>query len=103
MIAYSVIVFAAAVALLVLGRCIAKGNTSLINCYHPERVEDKDTYCRKIGQAMYIMGTVMALSGGIGLVGEACALAAVVVLIVGEIGGMVLMIHAQKKYGGGVF
>ena len=103
MILYSVIVFAAAVSILVLGRCIAKGNTNLINCYHPERVKDKNLYCKKMGRAMYAMGVSMLTSSVVGLLGESFAVVAVAVLMIGETGGVILLLHAQKKYGGGVF
>ena len=103
MILYSVIVFAAAVSILVLGRCIAKGNTNLINCYHPERVKDKNLYCKKMGRAMSAMGVSMLVSSVVGLLGESFAIVAVVVLFVGETGGVTLLLRAQKKYGGGVF
>ena len=103
MIVYTVIMFASAAAFVVLGRCIAKGNANLINCYHPDRVKDKPLYCRKMGRAMYIMGVTMALSGVLGLFGETQTPLAVGELFLGEACGIVRLFYVQKKYGGGVF
>ena len=105
MIIYSVIVLVVATALIVFGVLIAKGNTNLINCYREERVKDKALYCKKISQALWIMATVLVVSGVIGLLGETdfIALAAVGVLIVGIICGLSRLFYVQKKYGGGVF
>ena len=105
MIIYSSIMFAAAVVLAVFAVCIAKGNANLINSYRPERVKDKTVYCRKMGRVLLVMASVMAISGLIGLLGEATsvALAAVGVLIVGQICAIAGLLYTQKKYGGGIF
>ena len=103
MIVYSVILFAAATAAVILGICIAWGNANLINCYRPERVKDKPLYCRKMGQAMYLMAAGMTVSGIIGLLGEDLAVVAVVILITGELCGIARLFSVQKTYGGGIF
>ena len=105
MIVYSIIMFAAAIAFIVFAILISKGNTNLINCYHEDRTPDKMIYCKRISQALWIMATVLVLSGTIGLLGEkdSIALVAVSVLIVGIICGLSRLFYVQKKYGGGVF
>ena len=105
MIVYSIILFAAAIAFIVFAMLISKGNTNLINCYHEDRTPNKLMYCKKISQALWIMATVLTISGVIGLLGEtdSIALAAVGVLIVGIICGLSRLFYVQKKYGGGVF
>ena len=105
MIVYSIIMFAAAIAFIVFAILISKGNTNLINCYHEDRTPDKMIYCKRISQALWIMATVLVLSGVIGLLGEkdSIALVAVSVLIVGIVCGLSRLFYVQKKYGGGVF
>ena len=105
MIIYSVIMFAVATLLAVFAILIAKGNASLINCYREERVKDKPTYCKKIGQSLFIMAATMLISGIISLLSdtETVILIALGVLIAGVLVGMVRLFHVQKKYGGGIF
>ena len=102
---YSIIMFAATIVFAVFAMLISKGNTNLINCYHEERTPNKQVYCKKIGQALWLMATVLAVSGVMGLFGETddIALAVVGVLIVGIISGLCVLFCVQKKYGGGVF
>lgn len=105
MIVYSVIMFVAAAILAVFAILITKGNASLINCYHKERVKDKATYCKKFGQSLFIMAAAMLVSGIISLfsASETVILIALGVLIAGVLIGMTRMFHVQKKYGGGIF
>lgn len=105
MIVYSVIMFAAAALFALFAILIAKGNASLINCYREERVKDKQTYCKKIGQSLFIMAASLLVSGVISLFSEAkpVVLSALGVLIVGTVLGVVRLFQVQKKYGGGVF
>ena len=105
MIVYSGIMFVVAAALIVFGVLIAKGNANLINCYREERVKDKNLYCKKISQALFILAGTLMCSGIIGLFGEAesIVLLGLGVLVVGMLFGVVQLFHAQKKYGGGVF
>ena len=105
MIVYSVIMFAAAALFALFAILIAKGNTSLINCYREERVKDKPTYCKKIGQSLFIMAATMLISGIISLLSdtETVILIALGVLIAGVLVGIVRLFHVQKKYGGGIF
>jgi len=105
MIIYSVIMFVVAVALILFGVLIAKGNASLVNCYREERVKDKALYCKKISQALFILADTLVCSGIVSLFGDTdtIVLLALGVLVVGMIFGVVRLFHAQKKYGGGVF
>jgi len=105
MIVYSVIMFVAAAIFTVFAILIAKGNASLINCYREERVKDKATYCKKIGQSLFIIAAAMLVSGVISLFSntKTVILIALGVLIVGTIIGIVRLFQVQKKYGGGIF
>lgn len=105
MIIYAICMFVFALVFAVLGALIYKGNTNLINCYHENRVKDKTTYCKKFGQALFVMAAVLVGSGIVGLLGEkdAIVFAALGVLVVGAAAGLGLIFRVQKKYGGGVF
>lgn len=105
MVVYSVIMFAATALFTVLAILITKGNASLINCYREERVKDKVTYCKKIGQSLFIMAAAMLVSGIVSLcsAAETVILIALGVLIAGVLIGIVRLFHVQKKYGGGIF
>lgn len=105
MIVYSVFMFVVAVALIVFGILIAKGNANLINCYREEKVKDKPLYCKKISQALFILAGTLVCSGIVGLLGEtnSIVLLTLGVLVGGSIFGIVRLFCVQKKYGGGVF
>ena len=105
MIIYSVIMFIAAAIFSVFAILITKGNASLINCYREERIKDKPTYCKKIGQSLFIMAATLLISGIISLFSDAktVILTALGVLIAGVLIGIVRLFHVQKKYGGGIF
>lgn len=105
MIVYNVIMFGGTALFAVFAILITKGNASLINCYREERVKDKATYCKKIGQSLFVMAVSMLMSGVISLFSatETVILIALGVLIVGMLVGIVQLFHVQKKYGGGIF
>ena len=105
MIVYSIILFAVAMVLAAFAILIFKGNVNLINCYHEDRVTDKQTYCKKLSQALWIMASALMASGVAGLFGETTVivLSALGVLVFGMLGGLCRMFYVQKKYGGGVF
>lgn len=105
MIVYNVIMFGGAALFAVFAILITKGNASLINCYREERVKDKATYCKKIGQSLFVMAVSMLVSGVISLFSatETVILIALGVLIAGMLVGIVRLFHVQKKYGGGIF
>ena len=105
MIVWYVIMFGGAALFAVFAILITKGNTSLINCYREERVKDKPTYCKKIGQSLFIMAATLLISGTISLFSDAktVILIALGVLIAGVLIGIVRLFHVQKEYGGGIF
>ena len=105
MIVYNVIMFGGTALFAVFAILITKGNASLINCYREERVKDKATYCKKIGQSLFVMAVSMLVSGIISLFSatETVILIALGVLIAGMLVGLVRLFHVQKKYGGGIF
>ena len=105
MIVYNVIMFGGAALFAVFAILITKGNASLINCYREEQVKDKATYCKKIGQSLFVMAVSMLVSGVISLFSatETVILIALGVLVAGALIGIVRLFHVQKKYGGGVF
>ena len=105
MIVYSLIMFAAAIALAVFAVLISRGNVNVINCYYKDRVTDKPLYCKKLSQALWILVAGLLASGIIGLFGETdtIALCAVGLLVASSIAGICRLFYVQKKYGGGVF
>lgn len=105
MIVYTVIMFGCTALFTVFAILIIRGNASLINCYREERVKDKPTYCKKIGQSLFIMAATMLISGIISLLSdtETVILIALGVLVAGVLIGIVRLFHVQKKYGGGIF
>ena len=105
MIVYTVIMFGCTALFTVFAILIIRGNASLINCYREERVKDKPTYCKKIGQSLFIMAAAMLISGIISMLNDtkAVILIALGVLIVGVLVGIVRLFRVQKKYGGGIF
>ena len=105
MIVYNVIMFGGTALFAVFAILITKGNASLINCYREERVKDKATYCKKIGQSLFVMAVSMLVSGVISLFSatETVILIALGVLVAGMLVGIVRLFHVQKKYGGGIF
>ena len=105
MIVYTVIMFGCTALFTVFAILIIRGNASLINCYREERVKDKPTYCKKIGQSLFIMAATMLISGIISLLSdtETFILIALGVLVAGVLIGIVRLFHVQKKYGGGIF
>ena len=105
MIVYTVIMFGCTALFTVFAIMIIRGNASLINCYREERVKDKPTYCKKIGQSLFIMAAAMLTSGIISMLSDTktVILIALGVLIAGVLVGIVRLFRVQKKYGGGVF
>ncbi|MCQ2426440.1 MAG: DUF3784 domain-containing protein [Lachnospiraceae bacterium] len=107
MFAYSVILFAAALILLVLGIMLDRGRTDLIIDYHQTRVResDKKEYGRAFGKAMFCIFLTMTASGVIALFGESktVVLSSAAVLFVGLIASIVWIVKIQKKYNGSIF
>ena len=102
---YSIILFLAAVPMLVISIAIYKGKTNLIHDYHQTKVTDKAAYGRAFGKAMLVASLALLLSGIVGLFGdsEPVAMIAVAVLFVGLSIGIACIVAVQIKYNKGVF
>ena len=105
MILYSVIMFLAAIPMLVISIAIYKGNTSLIHDYHQTKVKDKSAYGKAFGKALTIVSMALLLSGVISLFGnsETLAMISLVVLFVGLFIGIACIVVVQAKYNKGIF
>ena len=102
---YSIILFLAAVPMLIISIAIYKGKTNLIHDYHQTKVTDKAAYGRAFGKAMLVASLALLLSGIVGLFGdsEPVAMIAVAVLFVGLSIGIACIVAVQMKYNKGVF
>lgn len=105
MVLYSLILFFAAVPMIIVSISIYKGNTKLIHDYHQTNVTDKAAYGKAFGKAMLVVSMAILLSGIIGLFGDSAAIAtiAIAVLFIGLLIGIVWIVAVQKKYNNGVF
>ena len=105
MILYSIILFLAAVPMIIISIAIYQGKTNLIHNYHQTKVTDPAAYGKAFGKAMFVISTAFLLSGIIGLFGasEAIATIAVAVLFIGLFIGIAWIVAVQKKYNKGVF
>ncbi|MBQ4561134.1 MAG: DUF3784 domain-containing protein [Clostridia bacterium] len=102
MLVYSIIMFLVSALFTVLGIAIYKGKTDLIHDYHQTKVTDKSAYGKAFGKAMFLIATVMLISGIIGLF-EKLLILAVAILIIGFVLGIGCIVAVQKKYNKGVF
>ena len=102
---YSIIMFIAAVPMIIMSIAIYQGKTNLIHDYHQINVTDKAAYGKAFGKAMFVVSMALLLSGIIGLFGasEAIAMIAVVVLFIGLLIGIAWIVAVQKKYNKGIF
>lgn len=107
MVAYSVIMFSAAVIFLILGVLLYRGKTSLIHDYHQIHIKssDKRAYGRAFAKAMFCISLTLLVSGGIALFGENNAIIffSLALLFAGLIASIVWIGKIQKKYNGGIF
>ena len=101
MVLYSLILFFAAVPMIIISISIYKGNTNLIHDYHQTNVTDKVAYGKAFGKAMFTMAAAMALSGLLALFVH--GFLPVLVLFLGLSVGIIQIILVQKKYNNGVF
>jgi len=101
MIAFSVIMFAIAALMIVLGWLVYRGRTDLIHSYHQTRVKDKTAYGKAMGKALMGMGVPLIVAGIVGLFTASAWVT--VILIAGLILSFIPMFKAQKKYNGGMF
>ena len=105
MLAYSIIMFAGFILLLVFSVMIYRGKTNLIHSYHQTRVKDKVGYGKAFGKALSVMALACFVSGVVGLFGDSRAveMTAVIILIVGMVLGVCCIVAVQHKYNKGVF
>jgi Na+-driven multidrug efflux pump len=107
MIIYSVILFAVAALVLVMGLLIRRGRTDLIHDYHQTRVKDSDraAYGRSFSVGMLVLALFMALSGGVALLGDTkpVVMISLAILFIGLAVSLALIVRVQKKYNGGMF
>jgi len=105
MVLYSLILFFAAIPMIIISISIYKGNTKLIHDYHQTKVTDKVAYGKAFGKAMLVVSVSLLLSGVIGLFGDTEIMAAIslAVLFVGLFIGIACIIAVQKKYNKGIF
>lgn len=103
MLLYCTIMLGLSIPMTILGVLIFRGRTDLINCYHQERVTDQKRYARAFGIGVLIVSAAPALSAVSALVMPKTPLFWLGVLIPCLGIGLWQMIHAQKKYNGGIF
>jgi len=105
MVLYSLILFFAAVPMIIISISIYKGNTNLIHDYHQTNVTDKVAYGKAFGKGMFVVSAALLLSGIIGLFDdtEIMATIALAVLFVGLFIGIAWIVAVQKKYNKGIF
>lgn len=105
MVLYSIIMFLAAVPMMIISISIYKGKTDLIHDYHQTKVTDKAAYGKAFGKAMLVVSSALLLSGIISLfsMSEAMATIAVAVLFIGLFIGISWIIAVQMKYNKGLF
>lgn len=101
MIAFSVMMFAVALIMIVLGRLIYKGKTELIHSYHQTKVKDKAAYGKAMGKALTGLGIPLIVAGIIGLFTS--SIWVTVILITGLILAFIPIVKVQNKYNGGIF
>lgn len=105
MLLYSIILFLAAVPMIIVSIGIYQGKTNLIHDYHQTKVADKAAYGKAFGKAMFVISASLLLSGILGLFGasKAIAMLSVAVLLIGLFVGIVQIVAVQKKYNKGIF
>ena len=107
MIAYSIIMFVAAVLFLALGIAVYKGNTNLIHDYHQTNVKEAERteYGKAFAKGMFTLCATLLISGAIALFGKENPIVAVslAVLFAGLAASLVVLVKVQKKYNGGLF
>lgn len=105
MVLYAIIMLLAALPMGWIGIEIYRGKTDLIHDYHQKKVSDKAAYGRAFGKAMLVIAGTMLLSGIISLLGKSdgMAMAAVGVLFIGLIIGIICIVVVQRKYNKGIF
>lgn len=107
MIAYSIIMFVAAVLFLALGIAIYKGNTKLIHAYHQTNIKgsERTKYGRAFAKGMFAICATLLVSGIIALFDKEGPIAAVslIALFAGLIISSMVIVKVQKEFNGGLF
>ena len=105
MVLYAIMMFLAAIPMMIVSIAIYRGKTDLIHDYHQTKVTEKAAYGKAFGKAMLVISTALLLSGTISLFGdsEAIAMIAAAVLLIGLFIGIVWIVAVQKKYNKGMF
>lgn len=107
MIAYSIIMFLAAILFLPIGAAIYRGNTKLIHDYHQTNINESERqeYGRAFAKGVFAIGLTLLLSGVIALFWKAgsAAAASVIVLLAGLTVSMIVLIKVQRKYNSELF
>lgn len=101
MIIYSLIMFAYAIAVIIVGILVYKGKTDLIHDYHQTNVKDKTAYGKAMGKALLGISVPLIAVGIIALFTESAWVT--VLLLAGLAIAFIPIIAVQKKYNGSVF
>ena len=101
MIAYSIIMFAIALLMIVLGMLVYGGKTDLIHDYHQRRVTDKRGYAKAMGKALAAVSIPLIVSGAAALFTS--SILPVAILVAGLAISLIPLSKTQKKYNGGMF
>lgn len=106
MLLYAIILFAAAALTLYFAFSIRGGNLALIHDYHRKRLDAKNKvqYAKLFFLGLLVIAVGMIASGAVSLIfGKGAVWAALIILFAGLAAGIGIIIHAQKKYNGGLF
>ncbi len=101
MIPLSIMMFAVALLMIIIGWFVYKGKTELIHSYHQTRVKDKKAYGMAMGKALMGMAIPLIITGVIGLF--TTSVLVTVILIIGLTISFIAIFRVQKKYNGGMF
>ncbi|MEG0751701.1 MAG: DUF3784 domain-containing protein [Oscillospiraceae bacterium] len=101
MIIYSIIMFAMALLMIVVGILVYRGKTELIHDYHQTKVTDKKAYGKAMGKALAGISVPLVTTGIVAFF--TASVLPTLVLIVGIIISLISLILVQKKYNGRLF
>lgn len=105
MIAYSVIMFAAAVLFFGLAAAIYRGNTNLIHAYHQTHVKEaeKSKYGKSFSKGLFVLAASLVFSGIVALFGTAVpiVLISIGILFAGMAIAFIVIAKVQKEFNGG--
>jgi len=101
MLVYSLIMFAGAIVLIIVGILVYKGKTDLIHDYHQTNVTDKKAYGKAMGKALLGFSVPLIAAGVIAFFTKSVLVT--VVLLAGLAVALIPIFVVQKKYNGSVF